>query len=119
MSKIRSTARVAVAHRLAGELNAAEAAVDAAFAKVAHLAAAIPAARLEASLSAVVGQPVFFRLAEGMEALAQARARLVDAHSELTKVGDQIGLSHVVAHGPLDKSETETAPTLLTVVKRA
>lgn len=116
MSKIRSTARAAVAHRLAGDLCSAEAAVDAAFAEVARFAASIPGARLEASLSAVVGQPVFLCLAEGMTALAEARARLVDAHSELAKVGEQIGVSHVVAHGPLDKSEAETRPAVLTIV---
>ena len=87
------------ADQVAECLFSAEAAIDAALAKTAVLAAALPAARAEAELSAVLGQEVVERLSETISAIAQARRGIVETHKELAAVSSQIGLGAVAFGG--------------------
>lgn len=65
--------------------------LDAAFATAGALATALPRARAEARLSAVVGQHAFEQLGQAMMAIGQARGHAVQSHRILEKVGQTIG----------------------------
>ena len=65
--------------------------LDAAFATAGELATALPRARAEARLSAVVGQHAFEMLGQAMMAIGQARGHAVQSHRILEKVGQTIG----------------------------
>ncbi len=52
---------------------------------------ALPRARAEAKLSAVVGQHAFEMLGQAMMAIGQARGHAVQSHRILEKVGKTIG----------------------------
>lgn len=99
--------RRVVAHQVAEQLFAAENAIDGALSAVATLTALLPNARIDANLSAVVGQGVIDRATQTIAALAEARRGIVEAHRELHDVQHQIGLG-AVALGGVDKPEEET-----------
>lgn len=94
--------RQSIGETLAGRLFAAEAAIDQALAETAFLAAALPAARADAFLSAVAGQKVFDGAAASISSLAEARSHLVQTHTALAALARKLGLD-ILAVGPLDK----------------
>ncbi len=94
--------RMLVGEALAARLYAAEAAIDQALIETATLAAALPAARADAWLSAVTGQRAFDGTAGAVVALSQARAHIVQTHTTLTALARKLGLE-TLAVGPVDK----------------
>lgn len=94
--------RLAVGEALAARLYAAESAIDQALIETATLAAALPAARADAWLSAVTGQRALAGTAATISALAEARAHIVETHNTLTALARRLGLDRL-AVGPLDK----------------
>jgi hypothetical protein len=94
--------RQSIGEALAARLYAAEAAIDRAMAETAALAAALPAARTEAWLSAVTGQRAFTGAAATVGSLAEARGHLVDTHNTLAALARKLGLE-TLAVGPVDK----------------
>ena len=94
--------RLSVGEALAARLFAAESSIDQALIETASLAAALPAARADAWLSAVTGQRAFDGAAGAITALAQARAHIVQTHNTLTALARRLGLE-TLAVGPLDK----------------
>lgn len=84
--------RRAAAEKIATALLESERSVDGAVARTAALVGAMPAARMEAGLSATVGQEAIDRAMEALAALAQARRALVAAHEALHDVQVRIGL---------------------------
>lgn len=94
--------RLSIGEDLADRLYAAESAIDRALIETATLAAALPAARSEAWLSAVTGQRAFEGAAATITALAQARAHIVQTHNTLSALARRLGLP-ALAVGPLDK----------------
>ena len=94
--------RLSVGEALAARLYAAESAIDQALIETATLAAALPAARADAWLSAVTGQRAFAGTAAAIGALADARAHIVQTHNTLTALARKLGLD-ALAVGPLDK----------------
>lgn len=94
--------RLAVGEALAVRLYAAESAIDQALIETATLAAALPAARADAWLSAVSGQRAFAGTAATISALSDARAHIVETHNTLTALARKLGLE-TLAVGPLDK----------------
>ncbi len=94
--------RLAVGEALAARLYAAETAIDQALIETATLAAALPAARAEAWLSAVTGQRAFSGTAATISALADARAHIIQTHNTLTALARKLGLE-TLAVGPVDK----------------
>lgn len=94
--------RLSVGEALATRLFAAESSIDHALVETATLAAALPAARADAWLSAVTGQRAFDGTAAAITALAQARAHIVQTHNTLGAVARRLGLE-TLAGGPLDK----------------
>lgn len=94
--------RQAIGETLAARLYAAESALDRAMAETAALAAALPAARADAYLSAVTGQRAFSGAAAAIAALADARGHLVQTHNTLAALARRLGLE-TLASGPVDK----------------
>ncbi len=94
--------RLSVGESLAARLYAAESAIDQALIETATLAAALPAARADAWLSAVTGQRAFAGAAAAVGALSDARAHIVQTHNTLTALARKLGLE-TLAVGPLDK----------------
>ena len=90
---------------VAETLFEAEAAIDAAISKIAALAAAIPAARVQAGLSALFGQDAVERISDTLAAMAQARRGIVETHKELAVVQKQIGLGAVAYGGDVQKPD--------------
>lgn len=103
--------RKILGHQVADQLFAAEAAIDGALSAVAALTAMLPNARIEARLSAVVGQGVFDRSCQTIAALTEARRGIVATHRELTDVQNSIGLRNV-AFGGEDKPDENVPPLL-------
>lgn len=94
--------RLSIGEALAARLYAAESAIDQALIETANLAAALPAARAEAWLSAVSGQSAFAGAAGAVSALSEARAHIVQTHKTLTALARKLGLE-TLAVGPVDK----------------
>ena len=94
--------RLDVGEALAARLYATEAAIDQALASAASLAAALPAARVDAWLSATAGQRAFTGAAATISALADASAHIVQTHHTLAALARRLGLNDL-AVGPLDK----------------
>ena len=88
-----------VAQQVAGALFEAEAAIDAAIAKTAHLTGVMPALRRQAGASALIGQDAVERASQAIMALAAARRAIVETHKELSIVQGQIGLGAVTMAG--------------------
>jgi hypothetical protein len=87
--------RRAAAMKVAESLFAAEDAIDAALARVAELNSTLAIARMEARLSAVMGQDAFEGAASALAALARARCDIVETHNRLSETKVQIGLRTV------------------------
>ena len=99
-------------------LFAAELAIDSAYADTADLASRLAKLRVQAGLSAVVGQSAFDAVTAALGELSQARAEMIRAHGELNEVKTRIGC-RTVATGGGDKEEYDVAPAeapALTVV---
>jgi hypothetical protein len=94
--------RLSVGEALATRLFAAESSIDRALIETATLAAALPAARADAWLSAVTGQRAFDGTAAANTAQAPARAPINQTHNTLGAVARKLGLE-TLAGGPLDK----------------
>jgi hypothetical protein len=94
--------RQSIGEALAARLYTAEAAIDRALGETAALAAALPAARAEAWVSAVTGQRAFTGAAATISALAEARGHLVQTHNTLAALARKLGLD-ALAVGPVDK----------------
>jgi hypothetical protein len=97
-----------VAEQIAGALFEAEAAIDAALSKTAHLTGVMPALRKEAGASALIGQDAVERASQAIAALAEARRAIVETHKELTVAQHQMGLGAVM----IDPGSGEKPPTL-------
>ena len=101
--------RKIVAHKVADQLFAAELAIDRALSETARLTSLLSDARVEAGLSAVVGQSVMDRTCASIVSLAAGRRELVEAHGALAEVKDRIGL-RAIAIGGMDKPEENAPP---------
>ena len=95
--------RQQVAQRVADRLFAVESAIDVALARAAELTAAMPAARTEARLPAMMGQTALDRAAEAFTALVKARRRIVETHESLDVTRAQMGLREVDTGDELPK----------------
>lgn len=84
--------RLDAARMVGTSLSALEEALDDALVCAAQLTAAMPTARRRANVSPVVGQDALALIGEAMAALHAARAKVVEGHSALAIVRDEIGL---------------------------
>lgn len=103
--------RKIVAHQVADQLFAAEAAIDRALGETSRLTTLLSEGRVEAGLSATVGQAVMDRTCASILALSNGRRELVGAHEALAVVKDQIGLRAVAIGGMVKPEENTPAPT--------
>jgi hypothetical protein len=100
-----------VAEQVASALFEAEAAIDAALSKTAHLTGVMPSLRKRAGASALIGQDAVERASQAIVALAEARRAIVETHKELSIVQTQIGLGAVRMTGDNgDKPPTALSP---------
>ena len=99
--------RRAIGHKLAGQLFSAERAIDAAFAEIADLAGALPRARLEADISAIIGQDAVQHVADAMMGAAGVRRSMIAAHKALAQAQDEVGLGSVRMIGGGEKESTD------------
>ena len=108
--------RRAAAMKVAESLFAAEEAIDAALARVAELNATLARARMEAKVSAVVGQDAFDCAASAFAGLARARFDIVKTHNILGETKIQIGLRTVSIGDAGPKPPAEEGVSHLSVV---
>lgn len=94
---------------VAGDLNSAEQALDAAITQTTTLVQSMIGARTVLSLSPVSGAGSQARAMETIAALATAREALVACHEELAKDHRRLGYG-VYAVGPLNKPAEDTKP---------
>jgi hypothetical protein len=106
------------ANEVAEKLFEFEAAIDEALVCAGKLAASIPEARMNAKLSAVVGQEAIGMVGDVLASLYKARAQTVAAHHSLADVHQQIGLK-VYASGGLWKFAEKADHGLKLVSNRA
>lgn len=105
------------ANEVARLLHDLEAQIDLAYERAGELTAALPRARREERLSAVVGQQVFAHLAQTLGAIGDARGHLVAMHRSVEAVAKVTGIE-VRAWGdehPKPPSAVETAVPHLSV----
>jgi hypothetical protein len=95
--------RQAVAQKVADRLFAVESAIDAALTCAAELNAAMPQARTEARLPAMIGQTALDRASETFTALVEARRRIIATHESLDATRLQIGLKEVASGDSVPK----------------
>ena len=84
--------RLSAAQKIAAELHGAEDAIDETMIRIAQLAAALPAARRDTNMSAIVGQEAMAKVANALAAAGEVRQLLTDAHIALTATQKQVGL---------------------------
>jgi hypothetical protein len=84
--------RQSIAKHVAERLFAAEEAIDIAAARIAELNAALPLARLDARLSAMIGQDAIQSSASAMLLMAETREKIVNTHANLKHASDAMGL---------------------------
>lgn len=115
-----SNRRLEIAHQVADQLFAAEAAIDTALAQTATLAGLMPAIRADARLSALMGQGAIERAIEAISALGQARRSIVETHKQLSITQKQMGLGAVAFGGLVDKpASASIGPSLVPVAEAA
>jgi hypothetical protein len=94
--------RIDAARAGAQKLMRAEAAIDAALRETAELMGLLPTLRLEANLSAVLGQDAVDEIGETLRHILAARRTIIRAHADLQMVREQIGC-RTVSVGEMDK----------------
>ncbi|EQB14880.1 MULTISPECIES: hypothetical protein [Sphingobium] len=100
--------RQSIAKQVAGRLFAAEEAIDIAVARIAELNAALPLARLDARLSAMIGQDAIQSSASAMLLISETREKIVITHANLKQASDAIGLTET-SYGDLLKVAGDTS----------
>lgn len=102
------------ADQVAASLFEAEAAIDAALAKAAALAGAMPGLR-PSGVSAVVGQDAYEWASKSILALTDARRAIVETHHALSTAQKQIGLGAVMYGDPKPLAHADSAAALRAV----
>ena len=103
------TKRIEVAKAVATRLLAAEHAIDVAATRIAELNAAMPMARLDANVSAMIGQAAFASSTDALSLVARVREQLVATHLHLKAASDDMGLQ-TISYG-----DSLKAPSGLTI----
>ncbi len=100
------------ANKIAEQLFAAEAAIDAAVAAVAQLAAVMPMARQEANIAACIGQDALISTMQTCQQLIEARGSIIATHAALRQAQTKVGLDAVNFLGPCPDHayHTDAAP---------
>jgi uncharacterized protein YjcR len=101
------TNRMVATQEVANQLFAAEAAIDVAIAEAAKLSALMPQARVNANLSAVVGQEAMSEASNTLCNLIQARSDIVKTHNALDAVKCEIGLRAMSMGGAVNKGAAD------------
>lgn len=105
------TKRIEVARSVATRLHAAEHALDVAATRIAELNAAMPMARIDANVSAMIGQAAFASSTDALALVARVREQLVATHLHLKTASNDMGLSEVSYGDSLKAPSGELAGT--------
>ena len=89
------TKRIEAAKLVAARLFEAERAIDLAASRIAELNAVMPMARLDANMSAMIGQDAFASSADALTFVAKARERMVSTHLHLKSAQDDLGIPEI------------------------
>lgn len=89
------TKRIEVAKLVATRLFEAERAIDLAASRIAELNAAMPMARLDANMSAMIGQDAFESSTDALTFVAKARERMVNTHIRLKAATGDLGIAEI------------------------
>lgn len=92
-----------IAQSVAGQLFAAEAAIDAAVAAVAQLQAGIAIGQQTPGVGACIGQEALLHANQSCSDLIKARGSLIASHAALAVAQKQVGLGAVNFGGWVDK----------------
>ncbi len=84
--------RIAAVRSVAAKLHAAEEAIDLAIIKMCELNSELPTARLNANISATVGQLALDQITEALRSLTLSRKQTVEAHAALAQTQRDMGL---------------------------
>jgi hypothetical protein len=84
--------KISVIRGVAAKLHAAEEAIDLAIVALSELNSELPNARIEAKLSATVGQSAFELSAQALQSLIQCRRQTIEAHGALADTQRDMGL---------------------------
>jgi hypothetical protein len=84
--------RLTAARAVAGDLLKFEKALDEAISSGSLLSSCLVTARMDAKLSAVIGQDALDGVIRSLSTIVAARSELVAAHHHLKTVADEIGL---------------------------
>jgi hypothetical protein len=103
------------ANKVAEQLFAAEAAIDAAVAAVAQLTAVMPMARQEANLAACIGQDALMGAMQTCQQLIEARGRIIATHAALREAQTKMGLGAVNFNGRCPPEQAALPETLAPV----
>ncbi len=103
------------ANKIAEQLFAAEAAIDAAVAAVAQLTAVMPMARQEANLAACIGQDALMGAMQTCQQLVEARGRIIATHAALREAQTKVGLDAVNFNGRCPREEGSLTETVAPV----
>lgn len=96
------------------ELIEAENAVELALAKVAGFINTVTTMRLNSNLSMTVGQGAVSALVATTSKLAEARAAMLEAHSEFKDIRDQLGCKDLIVDvGHTEKPEEGSKPPVV------
>ena len=108
--------RLPAARRVATHLHDLERSMDDTIAKAAAMLSVLPEARMQAKLSATVGQDAFEGAASTLTRLVEARRDLVEMHGQLGQLQTDIGLR---THSMGDDWKVNERKGALTVVDAA
>jgi hypothetical protein len=89
------TKKIEAAKLVAARLFEAERAIDLAASRIAELNAAMPLARLDANMSAMIGQDAFESSTDALTFVAKARERMVNTHIRLKAATGDLGIAEV------------------------
>lgn len=114
-----TSTKISVVRGVAAKLHAAEEAIDLAIIKLSELNCELPAARMEAKLSATVCQPAFDLSVQALQSLVQCRRQTVEAHEVLAGTQRDIGLGAYAMGDGWKVFQSEQANPLILVADKA
>ncbi len=100
------TTRSNIGHSVAKQVRATEIAFDRAIAEAGRLVTLMADGRIEARISAVVGQDALTGVTVALSTIADARGSLVSAHGRLAAAADSVNIPYQLS-GPEMKPEDD------------
>lgn len=104
-----------IGRTVAKQVRATEIAFDRAIAEAGQLITLMAHGRIEARLSAVVGQDALIGVTTALSTIAGARGSLVTAHGQLAEAADSVNIPYELAGPELKPGDDKPVGTVLRV----